>query len=458
MPPDIHAPPEPELTEHYARARTLLDSGRLSEAEHELTALSARRPEHPALLALWGVLRDRQGRPEDALDAMAHAAKLRPNDAAILANLGRLHARAARWTEALACYRHSLTIAADQPLVWLDAARCSQRLTQWREAELCARNCLHLQPGHPQALVQLGQALDRQQRFAEARSAYETALALDARLSTAWSGLALMALRNGQLTLAVEQFRHALQRLLDQPLPAAVPRSPRTGFDDPRIEAQLWQTLAALARDGIHAFATAGTLLGLVREGRLLPFDKDLDIGLPFAEMAAAVAGLQRRGWIEELRDLRLINPRSFRHRDTGLVVDLCGYLPDPTTDTLIGGFWQQGQPWSVQRVSEFRAPLQLHRIKQAAGWVWTLEDPETWLATLYGPDWRVPDSDFDTVIAAHNLRGFAPLTECYGLMRLIAALHEGRRAKALATTRHCLRHLPEDALLRRVEAALKAS
>lgn len=52
-------------------------------------------------------------------------------------------------------------------------------------------------------------------------------------------------------------------------------------FNSTTAQVRLWQVLAQLANSNIHAFATSGTLLGLVREGHLLPFDKDLDIGLP---------------------------------------------------------------------------------------------------------------------------------------------------------------------------------
>ncbi|MEA3642342.1 MAG: LicD family protein, partial [Lamprobacter sp.] len=40
----------------------------------------------------------------------------------------------------------------------------------------------------------------------------------------------------------------------------------------------LRQTLVSLASQNIVAFASGGVLLGLVRNGRLLPHDKDLDL------------------------------------------------------------------------------------------------------------------------------------------------------------------------------------
>jgi hypothetical protein len=85
---------------------------------------------------------------------------------------------------------------------------------------------------------------------------------------------------------------------------------------------------------------------------------------------------------------------------------------------------------------------------------IWTLAEPEGWLRTLSG-DWRTPDPDFDTIIAARNLCGFSLMTQCYALGRIYARWESGNLRKALAATRHSLRHLPDDELLLKVEQRL---
>ncbi|MFD2113172.1 tetratricopeptide repeat protein [Thiorhodococcus fuscus] len=453
---DLNLGDESSLRGRFARVRSMIDAGHLHEAEQELAVLQARWPEHAVSWAFRGVLCDRQGRIDEALEAMAYAARLRPDDGEILANLARLYARGSRWEEALQYCRRSLIIDENQPHVWLEAARCCLVLRQWREAEACARNSLHLQGRQAQAFVFLGQALAAQQRCVEAQGVFEAALAEDEQNAEAWDGAAWLELRRGDLKSAIVQYRRALELRLGQPLRVDVRTPPVQGFDDTGlIEALLWQTLARLAQAGVHAFATSGTLLGLTRERRLLPFDKDLDIGLPFAEMDSARACLLVCGWQEEPSGADFCNPMSFRHQDSGVVLDLFGFLADPVAGTVVSGFWLRGQPWSVQRVTEYPAPLRLHQVRRSGGRVWALIDPEIWLAALYGAEWRVPDPDFDSVVAARNLRGFSLLTECYGLMRIGKYLHERRYAKGLATTIHCLRHLPEDALLQRAEAVL---
>ena len=88
-------------------------------------------------------------------------------------------------------------------------------------------------------------------------------------------------------------------------------------------------------------------------------------------------------------------------------------------------------------------------------GRIWALDEPEAWLAALYGPDWRTPDPDFDSTVAAHNLRSFSLLTQCYAFSRIYQKWLQGQLPKALALTRHSLRHLPDDALLLRVQRCL---
>ena len=66
-------------------------------------------------------------------------------------------------------------------------------------------------------------------------------------------------------------------------------------------------------------------------------------------------------------------------------------------------------------------------------------------------------DPDFDTVIAAHNLRGFAVLTQCYAFSRIYECWLQGRLRKAAALTRQSLRHRPDDALLLQVQQCLAA-
>lgn len=266
----------------------------------------------------------------------------------------------------------------------------------------------------------------------------------------------------GQLPEAVDGARRALKLALAGPPQAQASDAGRlsafetpNGFENGAHETLLWRTLVQLRQAKVHAVPTAGSLLGLVREGHLLTFDKDTDVALPFSQMPAAIACLRANGWKEHRRSHGLSNPRAFRHRQSGMVLDLCGLIPARDGDGLWGGFWMAGLPDEWQRFT--RCPVvPLTRRETEFGPVWWLSEPERWLEALYGPDWRVPDPLFDTVIAAHNLVGFSPMTQYYAFSRIHAhSWLKGRMDKALATVRHALRHLPGDSLLLEAEALL---
>jgi len=254
--------------------------------------------------------------------------------------------------------------------------------------------------------------------------------------------------------------RQALEALCVAPL-LHNPQPAMRRLADPQVEALLWQALAQLAAGGVRAFAHAGTLLGLVRERRLLPFDKDLDLGLLVAELPAAHAILRAHGWQCPPPLFAIDNMASYHHPRHDVVLDLCGLQPEPGGATLLGGFWTgQGAPAAHQRVTRFPGPLRL--AQQAgpagpAGPVWWLEDPHGWLETIYGKDWRVPDPAFDTIIGAHNLVGFSALTQWYAYSRIANACLNGYWEKALRLVRLVLeRHTPRDGLLLRLAAVLE--
>lgn len=286
-------------------------------------------------------------------------------------------------------------------------------------------------------------------RIPQALAFYRSALALAPNDSVALAAVGGSLQQLGQLPQALTYLRAALLWQCVEPL-QSVSDAPPTVFDSRAAEARLWAVLAQLARAGIHAFATSGTLLGLVREGRLLPHDKDLDVGLPYAEMEAATALLLQQGWQRASAPDNMVNPVML-HNGQGLYLDLCGFRVEPESGVTLGGFWVRGLPDAWQRVTEYPT-LTLHQQARPEGAVWALADPQAWLQALYGPQWRVPDPHFDTVVAAYNLRGFSLQTQCYAYLRTYNSLLQGRWDKARGLVRHSLRQAPNDGVLLQVQ------
>lgn len=307
-------------------------------------------------------------------------------------------------------------------------------------------------PHHAPVFRLQGGVLQQAGKWELALACFQQALALDATDTQSQAGAARCLLTLGRLPEARVHFRQALRCQCEQPRHAeGAPPSP-VPFDHQAAEKTLWQVLAQLAAAGVNAFPTSGTLLGLVREGHLLPFDKDLDIGLPFAQMEAAAACLQAAGWQRKVNIQGLVNPQEWHGH--GVALDLCGFLPDAASSRVLSGFWFEGpeHPWS--RITEFN-DFTLQPLDTADGQVWQLADPEAILVPLYGDHWRVPDPDFDTVIGAHNLRSGSLLTECYALARILNTWIMGQHKKARSLLGHALRHLPDDPLLHQTAAML---
>lgn len=336
---------------------------------------------------------------------------------------------------------------------------CAQ-VQQWMQTGEMAQAWALLQTlaqAHPlQAVVPRlqGAVLSATGQHEQALTFYRTALtwAPHDGQALAAAGTALQQL--GQLPQALQYYRAALVWQCCTPLRMVAP-TPAPAFDITAAEQVLWRVLAQLAKAGIHAFATSGTLLGLVREGGLLPFDKDLDIGLPFAEMQAATTLLLQSGWQIAATPQGMVNPVML-HDGRGLSLDLCGFVAEQDTGMALGGFWLQGSLADWQRVTQYPV-LHLKQEDRPVGTVWAVADADAWLAALYGDDWRTPDPDFDTVVAAYNLRGFAVLTQCYAFSGIYNAWIQGQLQKAAALTRHSLRHLSDDVLLLQVQQQLAA-
>ncbi|WP_321276140.1 adenylyltransferase/cytidyltransferase family protein [Thiomicrorhabdus indica] len=207
----------------------------------------------------------------------------------------------------------------------------------------------------------------------------------------------------------------------------------------------LWQTLQILAQKNIPAFPTSGTLLGLERDGKLLENDKDIDIGLDWLLMEQAIAELEHYGYREVQASYGLMNPRCLQS-PSGMIVDLCGYATEENTGQTVSGLWVKDVPFELNRVTYY-PKIDLETKNSPAGQVWGLKNAKAFLTALYGDDWQTPDSDFDTIVCAKNLKGFAPLTQCYAYSRLYKHLSQNRLGKAKRLTQEILKHHPEDGL-----------
>lgn len=116
--------------------------------------------------------------------------------------------------------------------------------------------------------------------------------------------------RTHQLPEAVDYYRQGLEKLIELPPPGDKSAADAEDtFDIERHEDTLWEMLAQLKAAGVQAFAAFGTLLGLVRDGHLLPFDKDVDICIPYNQMKQATDCMEQHGWSEINKSFGMVAP-----------------------------------------------------------------------------------------------------------------------------------------------------
>lgn len=248
---------------------------------------------------------------------------------------------------------------------------------------------------------------------------------------------ALALFSASQIPTSLAVVRKALQRAAQSPMPAPVDQPPIT-IDTEAGLTLLRHTLVGLAAQGLPAFATAGALLGLEREGRLLPNDKDLDVVLPVQHLPAAIDAMPALGWKPAWTVVKATNFRSYVHTQHAITLDLFGYEFDAANACVWGGWWPVGLPREHGRLLKFK-PIELFLAQHPWGQHWEVRDPENLLAQLYGPHWRTPDADFDSTVEIPALVAHNDYTRTWAALRLLEAWVHGhasltaRRLRTLA-------------------------
>jgi len=242
-------------------------------------------------------------------------------------------------------------------------------------------------------------------------------------------GAALYALDH-QFAKSLTLCRDQLQQLLAQPLPAQQKNSSQR-----LSEENGWRTLVRvnrlLRKAGYTPFPTAGTLLGWQREGKLLPFDKDVDIALPSPCDKAALRKvlLTDRALQMVLPDMGFDSFFSVRDRETGCSCDIL--IHRLVHDKVHHGWFLPGRPPEEGRLLLF-TPYILVEDEWQGERFFRPKDSDLYLRELYG-DWRTPEPLFDGVIGPCNLANISSLTLSYAYNNLLNHLKAGHRDRGRA-------------------------
>lgn len=204
---------------------------------------------------------------------------------------------------------------------------------------------------------------------------------------------------------------------------------------------------ARLNDAGIPWCLLAGTLLGIYRDGDILPYDKDMDLAIPAAiERRRVIAALGESGEFEYRQRFRQRSDdtysMSFVHAKQGVTVDFFFLHPDGDHH-FIAGVDHPAQPM-LCRIRRFEFAMHPWR-----GTQWPIPAaPEQYLEDVYGDKWRQPDPVFDTVLSNPNrLPQSIPLVICHGYERLYECLLEHHWKRAAAYCRQLQARRPDPLL-----------
>ncbi len=397
-----------------AALQELFKAGQYAQVEAQARHLSEQYPASGFGWKLLGAALQQQGK--DSLAALDMAARRLPDDAAAQLNL------------ALALQQRSLP----EPSVEF------------------SRRAVALQPALPEAHNTLGLGLRALGQLDQAGASFARALALKPDYVNAHRNLSSTLKDAGQFERAIEHARRAIDLLVaaygDAPPPQ---RDPVRGPDTRAAARAVLDLLrATLERAAIPWCLYAGTMLGIYRDGDLLPNDKDMDLALPAdVPRAALIEALTAAGF--RLHRQHVVNQESrftysltMVHAEHKVPVDLFFLQPDGA-DHFLSGVDHPVQPL-LCRLRRF--DFVPHRWR---GGDWPIpSDPEQFLAQVYGPGWSQPDPAFDTVISnPARVPEAIPAVLSYGYGHLAGTLQAHNWRRSAAYCRQLLARRPDPLL-----------
>lgn len=213
-------------------------------------------------------------------------------------------------------------------------------------------------------------------------------------------------------------------------------------YDIARYREALSTVMKALAEAGLDACLFGGTLLGALRDGNFIAFDKDMDFGIDArvtpAQLDAVLSRDPRFRRVTELAEDAMIACYFF---NDNVAIDFFRLYADG--ETIWCGLHWRGQlvKWRHRRFG-----LRDHEFLGVPTKI--PEDPEFFLAEVYGDDWRTPNPYFAAWASPNMDGGFPPVARCLAYANIFKAAWSGDRRRAIDLCRQALALNPGNELV----------
>lgn len=338
------------LSAAMVAARAAFHTGQDDLLQETLATLEQRFPESPQLYVLLADLQTYHGEYQRALGSAHRSRLLKPS-----------YPRATARVVAL-----------------------SYRLLSPAEADQVAVSAIQRFPRTSEVLWAVAHTCATPEQFQRLHASWQDRAAEPADLLRAVRQLATAAARAGEVATATELYRQGITLLTDGGHPNH-PRITETRLAGRSAGTAIHDLRETLDRAGVPFFFAAGTALGLVREGRPLDADGDIDVGIFDSDWdREALVDLFTR---HPRFDFQSDHPRSrkigLRHRG-GAPVDLFRFYPDADR------VWHD-----AVFVRWHNTPFQVRRQQVDGVAVPLPAEPDRYLTENYG-DWRRPNPNFD--------------------------------------------------------------
>jgi tetratricopeptide (TPR) repeat protein len=373
------------LSSGLVAARAAFDAAQDDVVDDLLADLVGRFPHAPAIYELRAGLSEFRGRYADALGEANRARLLEPSRASAVARVVRL----------------------------------SYRVKGRAQADDVALAALRRRPLSQSVLWAVGKSCSSPDQARRIIGVWHEAVPEHSNLPKVVWQLATAAARGGLAMEACELYREAIVALHKRPGSVKAPAS--RVLQGKCAGAAIQDLVEVLDSARIPFFFAAGTTLGLVREGRPLALDSDIDVGVLDADW--------NRDTLVELfrKDPRFIidpNPMSqkvgLKHRG-GSPIDIFRYYEED------GKVWHDGVfvRWA-------NSPFDVARREINGLMLPVPADVDRYLTENYG-DWRVPNPGYDVFTEAPNAHVHWPeYAHMHLLRRAFRALRAGQRESAI--------------------------
>jgi predicted O-linked N-acetylglucosamine transferase (SPINDLY family) len=185
--------------------------GRIEEAERAYLQILAAQPGHPGGLHLLGVIRQQQGRHEEALELIGRAIEVNPAKAVYRNNYGAALLSLKRLSEAAESFQRALAICPHYPDALANLGMVQTMREEEAAAETSLRQALQIQPWHRDATIRMAALLEKRGQDAEALRLLQAALAA-APCAEFHAALGNLLFKAGLPEQAAEQYRAAIER------------------------------------------------------------------------------------------------------------------------------------------------------------------------------------------------------------------------------------------------------